>query len=102
MSRWILLLLASCVLTIGCGPKAQLKGDAKNETALETVKTVLTELSESGAMGSGVGKLMAALEEYKAVDAAKAEELRKDAQSMMSASSPDAVKAKAKEMLGKL
>jgi len=66
------------------------------------VKTTLEQLAETGQVGSEAAMMMQALEKMKATDAAKAEALLKDADQLMSLPGPEAVKAKAKEMLAKL
>ena len=59
-------------------------------------------LVETGQIGSEIGVMMQALDQMKATDAAKAEALREKANQLMSLPNPQAVKAKAKEMLGML
>lgn len=96
------LLLLALVVLVGCSPGPQVTGTAQEVTPEETVKTQLVQLSETGQIGSEIGLMMQALEEMKATDSAKAEALLTDANAMMSASGPDAVKALAEKMLEKL
>ncbi len=102
MFHWKYLTPLAFVVLVGCGPRPQATGSAEETLPAQTVRTTLEQLAETGQIGSEVWIMMAALEEMKATDAAKAEALLKDADQLMSAPGPDAVKAKAKEMLAKL
>jgi cellobiose-specific phosphotransferase system component IIA len=100
--RRFLLPLAVALLA-GCSSRApELRGTAQERAPEETVRSVLEGLAESGQSGSEIGQMMQALEKMKATDPAKAEALIEDANQIMKLSGPEAVKAKAKEMLAKL
>ncbi len=96
------LVLLGAVAVVGCGPSAQLSGTAEEKAPSDIVKETLEQIAESGQSGSEVGAMMVALEEMRATDAATADALIEDGNALMATSDPEAVKAKAKEMLAKL
>jgi len=99
-SRFLVLL--GVIAVVGCGPSAQLTGSAQEETPTDIAKATLEQIVESGQAGSEIGAMMVAFEEMRATDAATADALIEDGNAMMAMSSPDEIKAKAKEMLAKL
>ena len=68
----------------------------------DAVRQVLEGIVESGQGGSEIGAVMTELDKLAAEDAALAEELKADAESMMTTMESGKIKAKAKEMLDKL
>ena len=70
--------------------------------AVETIKQGLASAAESGAMGSEMILVEQGLERLTSSDAAKATELNKLYDELKKATTPTAVKAKAKEIIGKL
>jgi len=89
---------------VGCdsGPAPVAVEPPASSAAAETVKSILQGVSESGELGSGAEELRGALEEMKQSDSATATTLLADLAALESSRDPDAAKAKAKEMLGKL
>lgn len=102
MSSWKCLVLLFSVALVGCGPSPELTGTVVEKPSIEVIRTTLEQLAETGQMGSDIGLISGELEKMRATDAAKADELSKDLEALMSSSGPNATKAKAKEMLGKL
>lgn len=98
--KFLVLLVA--VAVVGCGPSAQLTGSVEEKAPADVVKETLEQIAESGQAGSEIGPMMTALGEMEATDAALAQTLRTDGNALMGMGNPDAVKAKAKEMLAKL
>jgi len=98
----LLVLLAVVAVVVGCGPSAESVTPPPERSPAETVKAVLEQAAETGQGGSALGEMMDALEKMKATDAEKAGALEEDANALMSMSDPAEIKAKAKEMLGKL
>lgn len=95
-------LLCGVAALVGCGKGGEAV-KAPDTTAKENIKRSLEGIAERGQGGSEIGAVMNELQKLKSVDAALAEELIQDAQAFMStALSSEQIKAKAKEMLGKL
>ncbi len=72
------------------------------KASFDSVKTALQAIAATGEFGSDVEGIEQDLEKLKATDAAKAEGLLKDLQSLKTAQQKSQIQAKAKEMLGKL
>jgi hypothetical protein len=66
------------------------------------VKAMLEEVANSGQLGSGAESIRTALEGMKATDSAKAEALLNDLAALEKMTGEAKIKAKAKEMAGKL
>lgn len=98
----LLVLLAAVAVVVGCGPGVESVSPPPERSPEQIVKSALEHAAETGQAGSELGEMMAALGEMQATDAEKASALQEDAQALMSMSDPAAIKAKAKEMLGKL
>lgn len=97
------LVLAGVSATVGCGSQNGEQIKATAASAIEQSKKLLQGAAESGQpVGSGGMILTEALAEIEKTDAAKAKALQADVDAMMNASKPEDVKAKAKELLGKL
>ena len=90
------------LLVVGCGGPQSVKVTPKNTPAVDAVKGALDEVAKSGQLGSGGLTIQENLEKLKATDAAKADALLKDYGELAKAKDPQAVKAKANAMLGKL
>jgi hypothetical protein len=98
------LAIASLFLTAtafsGCNSDETVQIDPAAPTPL---KTTLERISESGhPLGSGSEELRARIEELKATDPAKAEELSRDLSQLEGMTAPAQIKAKAREMAAKL
>ena len=106
MKFWKYLMMLVVVCAIGCGGGSDVEVQnvtpPPEKTPVDAVRTTLETIAESGNGGSEVGAMMGSLEEMKATDPAKAEELLADANELMGMSSPAKIKAKAKEMIEKL
>lgn len=70
--------------------------------AKETIKQNLASAAETGSMGSEMILVEQGLERLSSEDAAKATEVKKIYDELRKATTPTAVKAKAKEIIGKL
>lgn len=91
------------VAMIGCGSGVRTESvDEVKVTPTGAVKTTLEHVAETGEVGSELGELMQKLEEMKETDAATAEALRPDAETLMGVSDPEEAKSLAKKMLEKL
>lgn len=101
MKSWIQLLwLPVFLLAFGCGPGST---PVKVQTVppADQVKQYLQVVVDGSDLGSAEESLATALEELKAADAAKGDELLKDFEELKGLSGEKA-KAKAEEMIGKL
>lgn len=65
-------------------------------------KSILSEVAQSGELGSAASSIRDALTQLKETDAAKADELLKDLDELETMSTPDKIKAQAKKMADKL
>ena len=96
-----ILALLGLVAVLGCG-------GGENATTVEEappdsqIQSALQSVAETGVVDSGIMLVRAQLEVLKETDALKADALLKDLDALEASRSPDQVKAKAKEMLGKL
>lgn len=111
MRNWIWCALLATL--IGCGqsggsgdsiPPAAGRGGSDNVglASREEIKSFLTALSMSGQLGSGITVLKASIEKLKTVDSPAAETLQAFVPKLEEATDPEAIKAIAQEMLGKL
>ncbi|MCA9125284.1 MAG: hypothetical protein H6821_14025 [Planctomycetaceae bacterium] len=94
--RVSLVLVALVMVGCGGGPAPIAVEPPAASGAADTAKSVLEGVIESGELGSGAEELRTAIQGLNKPD------LLADVDALESASSPDAAKAKAKEMLGKL
>lgn len=102
-SRFLGLTLLAAV--VGCGGISSESVDPPDVAPQEAIKTALQQMIDSQAPGSEIGTVMEQIEALKESDPTTAATLEADANelmAMMSANKPAALKAKAKEMLGKL
>lgn len=90
------------LLLAGCGGPKSVKVTPVTVSAADAVKGALNDIVQSGELGSGSMALQENIEKLKATDAAKGEALLKDYEALAKLKDPAALKAKAKEMLGKL
>ena len=104
MARLMLAVLLGVLFCLGCGPKAPPPPPAPPPAA--QAKNVLQDVVNSGVIGSDVLALQGYFEEVKKTDAAKGDALLKDLDALLrigaAQSGSQAVKNKAKELLGKL
>ena len=85
----------------GCNSKG-IPVEVIDSGAKVTLKQNLANAAESGALGSEMILIEQSLERLSSEDAAKAAELNKIYDELRKATTPAAVKAKAKEIIGKL
>lgn len=100
-TRNFVLFLLPLAILLGCTQRpAPVK--VQPPKASDQVKTALQDLAQRGEITSGIGELKTNLEAMKATDSAKATALLADCEELVTLTTPDAIKAKAQEMLGKL
>lgn len=99
-ARWISLLGA--FLLVGCGPVGDSATTVTPPASTDNIRAVLTDLSKTGEMNSGVMMLESNIETLRQTDAAKADALKKGYDELKALNDPNQIKAKAQEMLGKL
>ena len=96
-----LLLVLSVVTLFGCGGEVETPETTEDSVTL-TIRPILEKLAEDGDL-EAAGELQSHLEEDLAdVDEAKSQALLADWDEIQGMSSPDEIKAKAQEMIGKL
>jgi len=96
-----LTLLALALSVVGCEP-ASTPVEAPSGGVAQLIKQNLQNPAETGEIGSEMMQIEQDLEKLAAEDPAKAETAKKAFAALKAAKSPDQVKAKAKEMMGKL
>jgi len=94
--RMCFVLVALVMVGCGGGPAPIAVDPPATPAAAETAKSVLQTVADTGELGSGAEGLRTAIQELNKPD------LLADVDALESASDPEAAKAKAKEMLGKL
>lgn len=94
------LLVLGMVAVLGC--QASETTTTVEEPGQEQIKPALEAVAQSGVIDSSLMVVREEAEAMKATDAAKAEELLKDLDELEALSDPEQIKAKAKEMAGKL
>ncbi len=102
--NWIrILTLVGIVAVTGCfGSKGE-KVTPPSVTPKESVKKTLQNIVDTGARGSAIGAMQNDLDKLKATEPALAEELKKEANSLMDTRlSQEEVQSRAKAMLQKL
>jgi len=103
MWKWTLVVLCLVVSVVGCGDGVQTEAvTPPTVTPKDAIKASLSQVAETGQVGSEIGAVMQHISALKATDAALATTLEKDVNGLMSMGSGDAAKAKAKEIIGKL
>ncbi len=100
--RRLVVFLALAAL-VGCtgGPRS-VPVEPAEHTAAEEIKMGLQDLAETGQFAPGMETIGEHIEKLKATDAEKGEALQKDWGELRGLTDSAAIKAKAKEMLGKL
>ena len=98
-----LALLASCSLSVGCsGGPEDTKIAVPANAIVESVRSTLESMKKSGQKGSAMSALETDINGIKSSDKAKGEALAKLYVELDAAPTPEKVKEKAAEMLGKL
>lgn len=95
---WLVLVLALFVGCTGRGSSVPVEPPPASSAA----KSALEGIAASGELGSATDEVKMQLEAMKETDPAKANELLADYNELVALSDPAAIKAKAKEMAGKL
>lgn len=95
------LLLGMTVLGCG-GGTAHIPETSVTPPPPTPAKQMLSDIAESGEVGSGASMIRDALEAMKSTDAAKAEELLSELTELEGMGDPNKIKAKAKSMADKL
>lgn len=102
MSKYVLcVMLLVVTLLVGCGRSTKSERVEVPPT-VEQIRASLQPYADSGQLDSGVVSLHDQIEALKADDPAKASTLESDLAELEGMKTPDKVKAKAQEMLGKL
>ncbi|MCA9211128.1 MAG: hypothetical protein R3C99_02000 [Pirellulaceae bacterium] len=102
MYRYMLgVMLLAVALMSGCGRSTK-SVRVEVPPAVEQIRMTLQPYADSGQLDSGVVALHDQIEALKADDPAKAATLESDLTELEGLKTPDKVKAKAQEMLGKL
>lgn len=104
MSFVRILLLLAFVVVLGCKSESQTNSSAK-PPSVQTIKSVLEQVANGGQPSSSyLAGMRMGIQDLKKADAAKAEDLDKDAQELIKlvSSNSKEAPAKAKEMLQKL
>lgn len=97
------MLLASLIAgVVGCGSVSDSPTAVTAPPSTESIKAALTDVAQTGQLGSGGMTLEQEIENLRASDAAKADALKKDYDQLKGMTNPAQAKAKAQEMLGKL
>lgn len=86
----------------GCGDAGDAPVNVTPPTSTEQLKAALNDVVQSGQLGSGGMTIEQEIEKIRATDAAKADTLKKGYDELKAATSPEAAKAKAQEMISKL
>ncbi len=100
---------ALCVLVIsfagtivGCGGPKVTEVEVQQSTAVDDIKKGLEGIAESGVIDSSVEDVRNSIGRFGQEDKAKGDELMKDVDELSGLTDSAKIKAKAKEMLGKL
>jgi hypothetical protein len=104
MSILRVLALLSVLVFVGCGSDITSTPiqPAGPTPAAQSAKATLEEIAKTGELGSGMESLKQSLEQVKQADAAKGDALLADLKTLESTTDAEQIKAKAKEMAGKL
>lgn len=98
------LFLLGMITVLGCGSGASAPPDADEAAAglLDSVKSALQDVADSGEIGEAFGEARGMTEELKETDASKADSILKDLDALEALTTPDERKAKAKEIISSL
>ncbi|MFO0942106.1 MAG: hypothetical protein U0930_15310 [Pirellulales bacterium] len=99
-----LLCVLSTMTFAGCNTGADNNAviEIKDYNPINDLRSGLEDIAKSGRLGSGFGSLRSAVTNLKKTDAAKGDAIEKELTELTELSDPAKVKAKAKEILGKL
>ncbi|MFH1920991.1 MAG: hypothetical protein ABIP48_14065 [Planctomycetota bacterium] len=100
--RFVVFLGFAALVGCGGGPSSVDVTPLPEETPVQAITTVLEGLAADGQFAPGMESLDENIEKLKATDAEKAGALEEDWKALQSLSDPEAIQAKAKEMLGTL
>jgi hypothetical protein len=95
------IVLAGALFIAGCGP-GQTPAETVTPVTPPAAKAQLTDVANSGELGSSASAIRESLEALKATDSAKADELLNDLTALEGLADPNQIKAKAKAMADKL
>ncbi len=98
----VIAVFALSITVSGCGEPAEVPVKVQSSALITNARKVLEELEKSGKMGSSVTALESDLNGIRESDSAKGDQLIKNFRELQGLTAPDQIKAKAKEMLGKL
>ena len=91
--------LLGMVVLIGCGPGSTTEGpDAVSDSMVQSIKSALQDVAETGEMGEAFGEARGMVAELKETNPEIGNKLSADLEAMENLSSPDEIKAKAKEI----
>lgn len=90
------------VATLGCGGVVETKIKAEPNAIESSVRRTLEDYEKTGKLGSSLTSLESDINGIKSSDSTKGEALSKDYRELQQLKDPAKIKAKAKEMLGKL
>lgn len=96
------LALVALVAIVGCGTQGSVSVDPVERTPAEEIKSGLESLAETGHFAPGMETIADQIAALKTTDAEKGEALQKDWEEIEKLTDPEAIKAKAKEMIEKL
>lgn len=97
----LLIVTSGALIVSGCG-KPNITEEKVTPGAPPQLKQMLTNVAETGELGSGAMTIKEELEKLKATDAAKADGLLKDLEDLQKTTDQGQVKSKAKAMADKL
>ncbi len=96
-----LIVVLGVVAVVGCQDGTTSKS-VEPPSATDQIKPTLETVAESGVLDSGIMTVEEGLQEMKATDPAKAEELLKDLEELQGMQDPAQIKEKAQAMISKL
>lgn len=98
-----LMIFAVLGFICGCsGGDHAVKVEPAKVAPTQSLKAGLNDIAQSGELGSGVETLDEEVEKLRATDAAKADELAKEMETLKSLNNPAKIKAQAKKMADSL
>ncbi len=92
-----IVMLLVVVVFVGCQPKESHKVDVQAKPAADAAKTVLNEIAETGQLGSGMMTIRESVEQCE-----EAKALLSELDALEAMTDGNSIKAKAKEIAGKL
>ena len=94
--------LGVAMLGCGSGGPGPLDSDAQVDDLVEGIKSTLEGIAQDGQMGEAFGEVRGMTDELKTIDSEKGGSISKDLDALEALSTPDEIKAKAKEIASKL